>query len=263
MAEVKAAAVVADKDRNRWPELVYRLIEHYKWEPQHLGIGKKEKVPIFYKRVRQQEVPLNFLFQLLLRWSSSETISQILASFENPNLTAECGLGLLFPSDFNFIQPDVWIESERATVFIEIKVGAITGLEQVQKYLLLHAHLDNRDGEKRPYLLFLTESEFMNCWRPPPKAALANGIQEFLVAATASAALPKRLEKRAGKLAGRYEAVRSDVKYGVATWNSVGETLKAIRSQWKQPGSNDVEIRVVDDFLEDLKQRKLWMSGPD
>ena len=242
--------------------MVYRLIEHYKWEPQHLGIGKKEKVPIFYKRVRQQEVPLNFLFQLLLRWSSSETISQILASFENPSLTAESGLGLLFPSDFNFIQPDVWIESERARVFIEVKVGAITGLEQVQKYILLHAYLDKRDGEKRPYLLFLTENEFMNCWRPPLKAALSDGVQEFLVAATATATLPERLEKRADKLIGRYEAAKGNVKYGVATWNSVGETLKGIRARWNQPGSNDVEMRIVDDFLEDLKQRKLWIPAP-
>ena len=24
-------------DRDIWPELVYRFVEHYKWEPQHLG----------------------------------------------------------------------------------------------------------------------------------------------------------------------------------------------------------------------------------
>jgi len=23
-------------NRNTWPELLYRFIEHYKWEPQHL-----------------------------------------------------------------------------------------------------------------------------------------------------------------------------------------------------------------------------------
>ena len=255
MENSEPAQPLTDNERNRWPELVYRLIEHYKFEPQHLCKG--EGIPTFYERIRRQEVPLNFLFQLLLRWSSSETISQILAPFEVRDLAAESGLRLKFPTDFNFTQPDVWIESDHVRVFIEVKVGAkaTTGVAQVQKYLFLHAHLDDiQHRKKRPYLLFLTEGS----WRSPLKAPLAEDIQGFLAAATTNATLPKRLVKRAGKLPGKYEGVTRDVEYGAATWNSVGETLNGIGSQWIATGSHDVELRIVDDFLEDLKQRKLW-----
>src|SRR5262249_16710744 len=51
---------VHEEDRRAWPELVYRLVEHYKWEPQWLYKG--EPAHEFYKGIRQQEVPLNFLF---------------------------------------------------------------------------------------------------------------------------------------------------------------------------------------------------------
>jgi len=38
------------KDRSTWPELLYRFVEHYKWERQHLKGTPKQ----FYERIRRQ-----------------------------------------------------------------------------------------------------------------------------------------------------------------------------------------------------------------
>ena len=68
-----------------WPEFVYRLIEHYKWEPQHL----RGTVAEFDTRMRRQEVPLNFLFNILLRWLSSDAIKGLLNRFVQPTTLAD------------------------------------------------------------------------------------------------------------------------------------------------------------------------------
>jgi hypothetical protein len=65
--------------RSAWPELVYRLIEHYKWEPQHLCKG--QSAAKFYECIRRQEVPLTFLLQLLFRLTSPATTSGLLKTF--------------------------------------------------------------------------------------------------------------------------------------------------------------------------------------
>ena len=76
-SKTPAAALHEGRDRHIWPEQLYRYVEHYFWEPQHLlktekarrraesrGEGKKET---FYRLIRSQEVPLNFTLNLVLR----------------------------------------------------------------------------------------------------------------------------------------------------------------------------------------------------
>jgi hypothetical protein len=61
-------------DRNTWCEQLYRYVEHYRWEPQHVmskGEHHEEVTAGFYKKIRSQEVPLNFLTNLYLRVAPS------------------------------------------------------------------------------------------------------------------------------------------------------------------------------------------------
>jgi len=63
--------------RDGWPEHTYRYVTHYFWEPQHLlrtesSIGAvkatgERKEDIVYRKLRTQEVPLNYLVNILLR----------------------------------------------------------------------------------------------------------------------------------------------------------------------------------------------------
>ena len=66
----RAENVVKLNDSAAWPEFIYRLVEHYKWEPQHLRGSMAE----FDARIRRQEVPLNFLLNILFRLLPSEAI---------------------------------------------------------------------------------------------------------------------------------------------------------------------------------------------
>ena len=243
--------------RSAWPELVYRLIEHYKWEPQHLCLG--QSADKFYQRIRRHEVPLTFLLQILLRLTSPATTSALLKTFEVDNSgISDDHWQLRYPKDAVFTQPDLWLESDRSRIFIEIKIGATIRVEQVQKYLLLHTQQDIEVGQKRPYLLFLTATEFMRCWRPST-IDVTDDIQDFLEKAVASAPLPRRLEKIAllGRAADRYEEVKQHVQYGTASWRSLRQGLEGIATRLKETGENQVEIAIIRDFLHELNLREL------
>lgn len=54
-----------------------------------------------------------------------------------------------FPLDVGYTQPDVSLLSDRHRIFLELKWNAHVTLEQVQKYLLLHADLDGSDGPRQ------------------------------------------------------------------------------------------------------------------
>jgi hypothetical protein len=240
------------KDRSRWPELLYRLVEHYKGEPQWLKGMSFEQ---FYKMIRRHEPPLNCLFNVLLRCSSSETILSILRQFGLNDLPANEQFQSEYPWENDFVQPDVRIESKNARLFIEVKVVAPIKLEQVLKYLALHALMDTEAGEKRPYLLFLTAKQFKKCWTPAREARTADNVQDFLKQKTTDGTAPDFVKK---KTIARYEAVKKEVIYGVATWSAVGKCLKQISSQWHNEDSHEIESRILDDFLHDLGARGLW-----
>ncbi len=240
-----------------WPELVYRFIEFYKWEPQHLRRGQPVKE--FQDGVRRGEVPLNFLFLRLLRWSPPETIRMLVNQF-GLNDDSELGdLLLAFSQDTAYTQPDVRIESETARVFIELKVDSKIKLEQVHKYLLLHAELDIASGGEQPYLFVLTRSGFAKHWAPRGEAT--NDIQAFLYSKTINSPLREQLAKRIRdpRLLARYELVKRDVRYGAATWKSVGQCLASICEQCKQAGGRDTDVRIISDFVGDLERRGLMV----
>jgi hypothetical protein len=74
-----------------WPERTYRYIEHYFWEPQHLLRTERSvaeatargesRVEAMYRRLRSQEVPLNYLLNVLLRIVPSSFHCKCLESF--------------------------------------------------------------------------------------------------------------------------------------------------------------------------------------
>lgn len=240
-----------------WPNLVYRFVEHYKWERQHLE-GTVEE---FSSRIRRQEVPLNFLLNFLLRCSSTDTIASILEEFSSARFDDD-ELLLCFPYETKLVQPDVQIESARARVFIEVKVDASIKLEQIQKYLLLHAVADVDCGEKDPYLFFLTAKPFQDCWRPfSTDLTEALNLDEFFSQKTAVDQLPVRLQTFLGKrnAIARYNAVRQRAKFGACTWSSLGRRMETICDGYVSSHGRHLEGRMIGDFLDDLKQRDLLL----
>jgi hypothetical protein len=237
---------------NRFSDLLYRFIAHYKWEPQHLSGSVKE----FEDRVRKQEVPLNFLLNAFLRFSSSATIGSVLTQcgFLDSELASQ-DFELKFPSETKFTQPDVLIESDEVRVFIEVKVDSTVKLEQVQKYALLHAKM-NIQERKRPYLMFLTKCHFPEGWSPSKDRVPSTDLHSFLGERLAKAQgfdfLTRSPEEVVLK---EYEEVKRGIKFGAQTWNSFGNQLKLLSAGLVENPDREVEVRVFEDFLSELRQR--------
>jgi hypothetical protein len=238
-----------------WPEILYRFVEHYKWEPGHLCIG--DSLAVFNERIRRQEVPLNFLLALVLSWSPPDTILEIIRPFRlDDGSFVDDQLRFCYPIDAGYTQPDIQIASGTTRVFIELKWGAKVDLAQVQKYLLLHAALDIKSGFKRPYLLFLTKDEFKDCWKPRAETAMspfiaADFLKEKTKAVDPVVNIPKRDRTT---VFGRYKDVKVEVGYGCATWHDIYGTCQQIVVRL-QERLRHAEAGMIQGFLSDLKRR--------
>lgn len=207
-------------DRNSWPEFVYRYVEHYRWEPQHLG----PDTSAFYRKIRSQEVPLNFLFNILLYTLPSPAIRSLLlltgaVAPSGPSLDVQNAM------DASFTQADVQLDSAEERVFVELKVRAKTGIEQAQKYALLHAKLSSGDpNPKTPSLLYITAKPFASHWSPPREAPESG---EDLVMALANSPLSEKLARNleARSLDSTYRHLVSRLQVGFATWQQLGDHL--------------------------------------
>jgi len=170
---------------------------------------------------------------------------------------------LKFPSETKFTQPDVRIESDEVRVFIEVKVDSTVKLEQVQKYVLLHATM-NIQEKKRPYLMFLTKYPFPEWWSPSKDRASSTDVHSFLTEGLAKVQgfdfLKRDPEEAVLKEYG--EVIRS-IKFGAHTWRSLGNHLKVLSVALAENPDREIEVRVFDDFLSELWQRRFvdWPLG--
>ncbi len=238
-------------DRNSWPEFVYRYVEHYRWEPQHLG----PDTTAFYRKIRSQEVPLNFLFNILL-YALPPAAARSLLSLTGAVAARGAPLDVQNAQDVSFTQADVQLESLRERVFVELKVQAKTGIEQAQKYALLHAKLASDDPHpKAPSLVYITGKPFARHWSPAREAP-ENG--EVLANALARAPLSEKLSRNreARSLETSYRELCSGLHVGFATWQQVGDRLDR-----QSDGSARVSDSFVRGFLADLSRRGLWAAG--
>ena len=238
-------------DRDIWPELVYRFVEHYKWEPQHLGPDTAS----LYRKVRSQEVPLNFLFNILLHALPPRTSRSMLAITGAIQRRGPL-LRVRNSKDTSFTQADVQLESENERIFIELKVRARTNLEQAQKYALLHTRLAADDlTHKKPSLLYITERDFRRHWSPAKEApsdgrALARSLEH----AKLSEKLARNREVRT--LEPSYRVLCGELRVGFTTWQDVGDHLAG-----RTADAPDIARGFVGGFLSDLSRRQLWKAG--
>ena len=264
------------RDRNIWPEQLYRYVQHYFWEPQHLlktpkaawRAGQKGETTeeAFYRLIRRQEVPLNFTLNLVLRVAPVLVRTAFLQEFgrENDHLSFESPQ-LLFADDQAFTQPDVLLRTESQRIFVELKVkGGGGSTDQVEKYAWLHAYLDQVESPLEPYLYFLTSGPIERAWKPKKDRApiLQDGLQSFLT---------DELERRRFSSAPRFKekwplpeeayfAVVNSMRVGHATWQVIGDCLQRERGKRLKHGGEIAEVMraLLGDFLVDLRARHLW-----
>ncbi len=236
-----------------WPELTYRYVEHYFWEPQHLGLGSrrddaataggKRRLEAVHRKLRSQEVPLNYLMNVLLRLAPSAVRRNLLGVFGVDPSCAELGsMTLRTPRDSATIQPDVHLESSTARAFIELKVNAPLTLRQVQKYVHHHRALNENPGPAKRALLFLLVKQ--------PTLKLADIGREFAHHESGS------------EIAALLPEAGGSVVFGSASWADFAQALRLELA--REDHSADVReflAVLIGDFLADLARRKL--AGQD
>lgn len=219
-----------------WPELLYRFIEHYKWEPQHL------KAADFDARMRRQEVPLNFMLNLLLRCSAPQSITFLLQAFQPDNTIPDEDLEVMFPWETKATQPDVRLEGAHSRIFIEVKVDSSIKLDQVRKYADLHVEMDKRFGTKDHYLYFLTKRSFESCWLPKSAVIDFVNVHSFVQSQLMS-------ERNS------VEEYHDSLKCSGCTWSRFANQLQLLGASLGD--GQLVERRVIGDFVRDLHNRAL------
>jgi hypothetical protein len=234
-----------------WAELTYRYVKHYFWEPQHLLLQTKRLDPPAGSRttwvdraMRRQEVPLNYLFNVMLRILPASIRAASLRSFglSDDDLMPPA-LRLMAPGDWRFIQPDVHLESPAARVFIELKVDAPLTLKQVLKYVRLHDALNRRDVRRRSYVLLLVRK------RNKPLVFKDTGgrVEPGAIAAALASDLGNG----------------TSVTFGVTTWQHFGDGLRQeLNDHPSDTLAGEMLHALVGDFLDELAARGLYMSWP-
>ena len=236
-----------------WPELTYRYIEHYYWEPQHLfrdansariantNVSGEKSIQQVYQRLRSQEVPLNYLLNVLLRLAPSSIRTKCLESFNvdssDPGLSS---LTLKTPCDYDSIQPDVHLESATARVFIEVKVKAHLTLKQIEKYIGLHEKLNGDNGNRKSqYVLFLVKPDLLRL----------KDIEQSFDHHNIHQALATLLGPKA-----------AGVNFGSTTWTNFAMALNKELDQrlGEQSDTTEMLATLIGDFLNDLKLRNLF-----
>ncbi len=259
-------------DRNKWPEHIYRYVEHYFWEPQRLIRTKTSRlaakahgeryIDAFYRQIRSQEVPLNLLLNIFLRIVPSRIRTNILSVFE-PGTTQLGGpLQLLYGEDQEYTQPDVLLESKTERVLLEIKIGTHLDIEQVKKYCLLHAAMGSSSGCKVPYLLLLAPHPIHEHWKPRSgQSAIADqGIEEYVRSHLNPTTFDANMMAKASVTEPQLESVLFELRLGAATWQQLGDAIVQEEASISDKGGELAEVMatLASDFLSDLSRRELW-----
>lgn len=241
-------------DVDRWPELTYRYVKHYFWEPQHLlhteaSIARAKKKGLTRSQavdalLRSQEVPLNYLLNVFLRIAPATLRRECLAPFgidlADPGLSS---LKLKAPElSLPFIQPDVQLESGLSRVLIELKLDARLNIDQIRKYVRLHSDINLRSGvAKRAYVLFLVKKRPLRIHGPI-------GNLELVEPSVIGSRLKEALHLHA-----------DEMTFGMATWSAFAQGLRANldHRQGNQTEADEMLGTLVGDLLADLRLRGL------
>lgn len=261
-----------------WTVQIYNYAEHLYWQPWELQKNDKDTTyQEIFKNLQKREVPLNLIFNLFLDVVSRRIKSKIINLFFNTPLieyTSEDYIDFLDRqylytklNKFEFVQPDVILESVTSRFFIELKIKSSTlSLEQIYKYLFLHGLWRYKTNiHKIPYLLLLTENSLDKKWEAKDRSLIFtnNNFIDDLYNYIINNDVPEKFGKDSSTnyLHDEVLQVIKELKLGWTTWQSLGEMLKQELDSLNHsnlPEGEEVLKRLIDGLLWELSQHQLW-----
>jgi hypothetical protein len=263
---------VPDHERveSSWVEELYHYAEYYQGERQHIELPLEKA----RKRMRSTEVPLNAILNITLSLLPASIIERLMRTFLADQSARFGGLALTRPYTDDprlghTVQPDVSLQSETARVFIELKVSARFSLEQVQKYVLLHALLNKGQSSSQvPFLFLLSPRQLFDQWKTGDREQLfaGGGSPEDLLDHLKAVTFPEKL--------GAHELTKTEheqvgqilgtLRVGATTWQSFGDSIcaEATRVQSETAvEAADTLRKLLEDLLAELGHRELWKAN--
>jgi hypothetical protein len=131
------------------------------------------------------------------------------------------------------------------------------------KYFLLSAYLDKHEAPKEPWILYLSSESMAKHWNPSSERESlqtggTDGMRSILSTEDLSAL---GTGKMARAFKAQIESLRLRVVVGHATWQQLGSKLQLCAAIEKPSDLEKPICRMANDFLVDLRQRRLWIPS--
>ena len=261
----------------RWVNEIYNYGMAIFDTPQMINrqVNKKEMSPNeVFDKLRRWEVSLNIPFNILIRLLPTSIKKEMLNLFfkdqvEPENIKLVNFYGIVGYMD-GLTQPDVALSSEDSNIFIELKINAPITLQQVTKYFLAHLFWNEKeDKTKKHYLLFLGKDSLKKQWAPKERNLIFSDgddnivdLHNFLIKRDISESesdLKGRYKKQVSENKEKFKQICENTIIGWSSWKEIGDLLKE-KSNGLDPVRDETVKILIEDFLDELKERKLWGS---
>lgn len=207
---MKAADRVTASLGDHWTAEYANIVEFYFWEPRHLNRvspppEKRRPADQVLGDLMRREVPLNHQLSLFFRLAPTGLIRRWLGGIVEIDLAAPRltdPLAYRRSKVFGACQADLWFEANVARCFAELKVDARSSLQQLCKYGLLQAALNDSHGVKPAALVFMG----------PSAGRFANIADHIAGRHSPEFVLPDSVTKHATRLAVTPESVLESVR---------------------------------------------------
>ena len=258
-----------------WVDEIYHYGEAIFWEPQRVNrqANKKKLTPgEAVAKLKKWEVSLNIPFNILMRLLPLQIKEDVLNSFLKDK--AELGNSKLVNFDSivgdidGLTQPDVTLSSENSNLFIELKITAKITLQQITKYFLAHSFWkEKEDSAKKNYLLLLGKDSLSRQWDLKERSLIFNdgaddvsNLHNFLIKREISeyeSDLKDQYKKMVDENKSTFKQICENTIIGWSSWKEIGDLLKE-KSNGLDPVRDETVKILIEDFLDELKERKLW-----
>lgn len=253
-----------------WIARYYEAVTFFYWEPQHLGRQKNAKVTLTAERMRTRielmEVTLNHqlnqFFSLAPRSLRTRLFERVLGvtlfSTDFCMAGRECDkeyeLRNAMQPDFPFVAQDL-----KQAVFMEMKIGAKTSIEQLLKYVLLalSVELKHKMEMKHSHVL-LGKGTFSGLWKR--QLASVDHLRPLLTEKEIDAFLVgKSASIRDNKA--RFCEIVSEMQIGFITYQDLSQCLEAEIEASDGCAGAEVYCNLVNGMIGELRRRKLAFVG--
>jgi hypothetical protein len=258
-----------------WVDEIYHYGEAIFEEPQRINrqANKKKMTPReAIAKLKRWEVSLNIPFNILMRLLPLRIKEDVLNSFlkdkvefKNPKLT---NIYSIIGYMDGLTQPDATLSSENSNLFIELKIDANITLQQVTKYFLAHSFwTEKEDKTKKNYLLFLGKDSLKKQWVANERSLIFGdgdddllNLRDFLIKRDISeygSDLKDQYKKQVDENKSKFKQICESTIIGWSSWKEMGDLLKEKSNNLDSVRDETVKI-LIEDFLDELKERKLW-----